>query len=129
VREVKPTPRHTRCCDTRWVKEIGACLSHNSVDLVPGLWEYKIMEMTERDQMKTPYTSYEEINSIDAGYILSVSDADAITDIPLDDINEFFADLEGYLDSIEYYDDDQPDWAQVDNVTDVTIPAPINILV
>ena len=59
-----------------------------------------------------PYTSYEEIDSVEAAYILGVSDADAITDIPLDDINEFFADLEGYLDSIEYYDDDQPDWAQ-----------------
>ena len=89
--------------------------------------------MTEREQMTTPYTSYEEISPVDAGYILSVSDADVITDIPLDDINDFFAGLDEYHESDGYYDDDQPEWAQewkeIDNVTDVTIPAPINILV
>jgi hypothetical protein len=65
------------------------------------------MEMTEREQMTTPYTSYEEISPVDAGYILSVSDADVITDIPLDDINDFFAGLDEYHES-----DGQPDWAQ-----------------
>ena len=54
-----------------------------------------------------PYTSYEEIDPQEAGYILSVSDADVITDIPLDDINEFLEGLDEY-----YEPDGQPDWAQ-----------------
>ena len=50
--------------------------------------------MTEREQMTTPYTSYEETSPVDEGYILSVSDADVSTDIPLDTINDFFTGLD-----------------------------------
>ncbi len=44
-----------------------------------------------------PYKSYEEINPMDAGYVLSVSDADVITDIPLEDINEFLTEAGEYF--------------------------------
>ena len=56
-----------------------------------------------------PYTSYEEIDSVEAAYILSVADANVITDIPLDDINSFFAELDEHY---EDYDDGQPSWEQ-----------------
>tara|TARA_Y100000588_G_scaffold242065_1_gene256127 strand:+ start:1515 stop:1709 length:195 start_codon:yes stop_codon:yes gene_type:complete len=43
-----------------------------------------------------PFDSYEEIPASQANYILSVSDADNIADIPLDDINGFLAGLEAW---------------------------------
>lgn len=42
------------------------------------------------------YHSYDDIPTLTVDYILSVSDADNISDIPLEDINSFLNGLEDY---------------------------------
>ena len=45
------------------------------------------------------YNNYEEIPWIVADYILSVSDADNIYEIPLDEINDFLYNLEDHCET------------------------------
>lgn len=48
------------------------------------------------------FKSYEEIPSLVIGYMLSVADADFITDIPLEEINGFLAMLDNQANEVEY---------------------------
>lgn len=44
------------------------------------------------------YNSYEEIGKNATAYILSVSDADTISDIPLHEINDFLDSVNDHID-------------------------------
>ena len=59
--------------------------------------------MIKEKDMSYNYTLYEQIPSTITSYMLTVADADNISQIPLSDINSFLNGLEDQMNQQDYY--------------------------